>query len=252
MNYFKNRDIGLKMDHNSSIQVSSLALRTSDKIAELTEKIQLHIADGSWAPGYKLPTERALETEFGVARNTLRKALKKLEDAGKIIRHVGRGSFVALPAIATVNSPSLLERVIGASPSEVMEVRLLLEPWAASIASVRATVSDLEIMHECLEKASEASDILGFEIWDGKLHEAIISAAKNDLLETLYEAINAARHQPAWMKLKLRTVTDERRNMYQVQHYGIVEALKERNAAKATDLMREHLLTVRDALLCTA
>lgn len=237
------------MDRNTSPQVFSLRARTYDRLATLVERIERNIADGSWAPGYKLPTERVLEVEFGVARNTLRKGLKTLEDAGKIVRQVGRGSFVAASPGVMANQPSLLERVIGASPAEVMEVRLLLEPWAASIASVRATASDLTKMRECLEKALAAPDIPTFEVWDSELHGAIIAAAKNDLLETLYEAINAARHQPEWMKLKSRIVTDERRKVYQSQHYGIVEALYERDAAKATDLMRDHLFSVRDDLL---
>lgn len=47
-----------------------------------------------------------------------------------------------------------------------------------SQASVRATAVDLIKMRKCLEKASAASDIPEFEVWDSELHGTIISAAK--------------------------------------------------------------------------
>lgn len=237
------------MDQVAPPPPPSTRARATDVLAALVARIEQNIASGVWGAGHKLPTERELEDEFGVARNTVRKGLKKLEAAGKIVRHVGRGSFVAEPAARSEPGLNLLERVTGASPTEVMEVRLLLEPWAASIAATRATVADLAAMRDCLTKAEAAADVPEFETWDGKLHEVIIAAAKNDLLACLYEAINTARHQPEWMKLKLRTVTDERRRVYHGQHRAIADALYERDAAKASDLMREHLLAVRMSLL---
>jgi DNA-binding FadR family transcriptional regulator len=236
------------MDQEIPSPMPSSRTRAGHILADLIGRIQRSIDDGTWPAGHKLPTERELEGAFGVARNTVRRGLKQLEDAGKIVRHVGRGSFVAEPA-KPPQVAGLLERVIGASPSEVMEVRLLLEPWAASLAATRATVADLATMRDCLANAAASIDVPEFEVWDGKLHEVIIASAKNGLLTSLYEAINAARHQPEWMKLKLRTVTDERRANYQTQHLAIVDALHERDAALAADLIRDHLLEVRGALL---
>jgi DNA-binding FadR family transcriptional regulator len=130
-----------------------------------------------------------------------------------------------------------------------MEVRLVLEPWAASLAASRATAADLAHMRECLARSEAAPDVATFEVWDGKLHECIIGSAKNELLLGLYEAINMARHQPEWMKLKQRTVTPERRAKYEHDHRQIVEALEERNAAAVSDRIHEHLVAVRLALV---
>ncbi|HWI84745.1 MAG TPA: FCD domain-containing protein, partial [Sphingomonas sp.] len=219
-------------------------------ISRLVERVEDNIANGSWKPGFRLPTERELEREFGIARNTLRKGLKRLEDAGKIVRYVGRGSFIAnLAADAAPPPLPLLNRVVGASPTEVMEIRLALEPWAASLAAKRATAADLSRMRECLAKAEAAVGVVEFEIWDGQLHQAIIGAAKNELLLALYEAIDLARNQPEWMKLKERTVTPDRRLQYQREHGEIVQALLERNAEAASDAIRNHLLAVRLSLV---
>lgn len=216
--------------------------------AALLARIDRAIESGAWPPGHQLPTERALEAEFGVTRATLRSGLKRLEAAGKIVRHVGRGTFVAAPVDASRVEP-WLQRVLGASPAEVMEIRLALEPWAARLAAARATATDLTRMRDCIAEAGKAAGVQQFEHWDGELHKAIVDAAKNGLLSALYEAVDTVRRQGEWLAQKLRTVTPERRETYQRQHGEIVDALVDRDAERAANLARRHLLGVRRTLL---
>jgi DNA-binding FadR family transcriptional regulator len=218
--------------------------------------IEDNIADGSWTAGYRLPPERDLEKQFGVSRNTLRKSLKQLQDQGRIVRHVGRGSFVATPGQDASSHPpseaaadSLVRRIHGASPAEIMEVRLVIEPAAVELAALRANAADVRRFRECVEKSEAAQDVGSFELWDGQLHVAIVSASKNSLLIDLYSTMNETRNQPEWLRLKHRSLTPERRQVYQDQHRRIVEALADRDADTARSELRDHLLLVRSNLL---
>ena len=53
------------------------------------------LAQGEWKPGAAIPSERQLTGRFGVSIGTLRKAIDELVAEGIIVRHQGRGTFVA-------------------------------------------------------------------------------------------------------------------------------------------------------------
>lgn len=118
---------------------------------EVAASLKQKIASGQWGDDLRLPAERDLAGEFGVSRNTIRLALQRLEDAGALVRQVGRGTFVAAE-----KSPSLaaiVKRMEGASPSDVMETRLLIEPSAAADAATNGSFAELQRVREAHERA---------------------------------------------------------------------------------------------------
>src|SRR5688572_27744725 len=105
--------VGTQMDQAKPAR-SNIRRRASDSVDSACRRIERNIKLGMWKPGHRLPTERELQVELGVARNTLRKGLQRLEREGKIVRHVGRGTFVAELKAATPQN--FLERLSGCSP----------------------------------------------------------------------------------------------------------------------------------------
>jgi GntR family transcriptional regulator, transcriptional repressor for pyruvate dehydrogenase complex len=222
----------------------------------LEQHVKSRIHDGTWPPGYQLPTERELAEVFGMARNTLRKALAGLEQEGVIERHVGRGTFVAQPApttnsVETTSAEALLARIHGASPIDVMDLRLVLEPPFIEAATMRATSRDRQQIAHCIQKSEKATGVLEFEHWDGAFHHAILAATHNQLLVDLYEAINGVRRQPEWEIMKSRSLTAEVLASYRKQHRRLFRAVMDRDAATARDAAREHLISVRESLIGT-
>jgi DNA-binding GntR family transcriptional regulator len=63
----------------------------------ITETLRARISGGEFAPGMSLPSEAALCAEYGVARNTLRRALDQLAGEGLIEARPGRGRVVISP-----------------------------------------------------------------------------------------------------------------------------------------------------------
>ena len=103
----------------------------------------------------RLPTERELSERFGIGRRVLRRALGRLEQDGKIVRHQGRGTFVAGAPIG--DRPDGAEDPVGggkdllslldiANPVELVELRLSLEPAMCRFAALRSSRLDVERM----------------------------------------------------------------------------------------------------------
>ena len=107
-----------------------------DSVQKIAFDLSAKIESGEWADGFRLPPERSMAAEHGLARNTLRQALAALEQRGLIVRQVGRGTFVkaeSRPALAD----GLLAKMRNASPVDLIEVRLIIEPQAAALAAER-------------------------------------------------------------------------------------------------------------------
>jgi len=80
---------------------------------QVADKIKQRIDSGEWRDGESIPPEKALCTEYDVARGTMRQALKQLEDEGVLRREQGRGTFVSLSsAITTRTSTNHLAFVV--------------------------------------------------------------------------------------------------------------------------------------------
>jgi DNA-binding GntR family transcriptional regulator len=67
--------------------------------ARIAEQLRERLAGA--APGSALPSETSLAAEFGVVRNTVRRALAELESDGVIVTLPGRGRVTSEPAAAT-------------------------------------------------------------------------------------------------------------------------------------------------------
>ena len=216
---------------------------THDGARRIREFISKAANDTTFRAGAKLPTERELAKRFAVPRHAVRKTLAQLEAEGSIIRHVGRGTFLA-------GSTSPAERltadnVAHTSPAELMDARLRIEPALAELIVTNATAADLQRMETCIEKAERAGSLDEFELWDAALHQAFANATHNRFIVRVLDMVAAVREQSAWGKLKDRIVTPERRLKYQEEHRAIVEALKGRDAERARESILAHLQHAR-------
>lgn len=214
--------------------------------AQVATLLEQEVTERCLGPGSKLPTEREFAQRSGQSRTTVRRALKALEAQGRIVRHVGRGTFLAPPAPDGTREDATNETI---SPAQIMAVRLLIEPHTMPLVVAAATPADFSEIDRCLRGGDDAQDYHEFELWDAALHRALARAAHNSLLSQICQMINDARHQPLWGNLKRRSSTPERRGEYKRDHHQIVTALVERDAETAYTAMHTHLLRVRAYIL---
>lgn len=68
---------------------------------QLADHIEARINAGDLPPGSRLPAERNMATEYGVAYLTVRRAMQELRERGLIRSVIGRGTYVTGPKDAT-------------------------------------------------------------------------------------------------------------------------------------------------------
>lgn len=182
------------------------------------------IIEGRMAPGERLG-ETNLAAELQVSRTPVRDALRRLEQDRLIVAIPG-------PAYA-VYRPSLQDL------ADLYSARALLEGGAARLAAQHQT-HEVEEMERVLDQMSEAYDADSLQVLrdlDTRLHELLIQASGNLVIQELHIHLsNRLRH--------LRSMTGDantRRTQILGQHAAIVAALRGGDSAKAEEVTRAHI-----------
>lgn len=238
----------LKTQYNP-LERAQDSLDDRPEIAETVARLRAHIEVMLQRRERKLPPERRLSTEFGVGRNAIREALAILENDRVVVRHVGRGTFVAsgagiappqLQALA-LGGALAIDSSVGLSPRELLEVRYALEPAIAELAAHAARAADLAHMRDCMQRREEASDLDAYEHWDFALHMSIAKATHNSVLIEMLDLVNRLRRSASWRRFRRPSIKPDQRSKSDAQHRAIVQAIAGANPQAAFAAMRAHL-----------
>ena len=142
----------------------------------------------------------------------------------------------------------ILKRLSGASPSDILAVRLIIEPQAAASVVSSATGADIKLIREAHEQAVNAEDLASFERWDAELHSRIYTATRNELLISLNDLLGDIRNRAPWIRLKKKVITEAKRREYCGHHEEIVEAIAQRDSEGASEAMNRHLTIIIEDL----
>ncbi len=205
----------------------------------VTDAIKDIIRNENLKPGDRLYSEKQLSERLEVSRSSIREALRMLEVSGIIKVYQGKGVFIndqdtmvhPVQDWVVENAESLKEH---------FEVRLLIEPHAASVAAQRASSKDLEILQKTY------NDFVGFVqsgnvaraiATDGAFHLAIAKATRNRTLivlmrtmeQTLNEGWYASLHVPGRLDSSI------------AEHFELLQAIEAKDSVLAASTMEKHL-----------
>lgn len=212
--------------------------------SESLDSLKAYIAEGNFAPGDRLPSERVLTEALGMKRATLRRALDVLEQEGVIWRHVGKGTFLAEEKTEPERAPWLDEISRRLTPVKMMRARLSIEPAIAREAAINASGEALTRITEAIEGAEKASDWASYEEYDDRFHHAIAEATDNPLLVALFRQMNGVQRAVAWNSVVRETERPPRTHGSFAEHRAIAEAVRNRDPQAAHDAMRRHIGSV--------
>ncbi len=202
--------------------------RPSGLFDQVVARLREQITSGAWPVGSRIPTEPELVQQLGVARNTVREAVRALAHNGLLdIRH-GSGTYVT----ATSELAEVMQRRFAAADrQDVTEVRGTLEAKAAALAARRRTDDDLRRMETLLdqrERAWASGDREAFVDADTSFHLSVVAASHNEVLIELYADLGRVIRE----SLRSHFAPDLRPDAY-MDHRRLFEAIRDASPERA-------------------
>ena len=230
-----------------------------DRYEEALDALQEMISGEQLAEDGRLPTERELSERLGIGRRVLRRALGKLERDGKIVRHQGRGTFVAdrqpdggawsgIEAAFERGGKHLISLLDIANPVELVELRLSLEPVMCRFAALRSSRLDVERLRRQAELSAQAETFVAYQEADTTFHRMIAELSRNSVFIKLQALVSTALQDTALERFGEHGHCFKRQAEHVAFHRAIVDAIAERDVDGAERLMQEHLSDVHRSL----
>lgn len=203
----------------------------------MARKIVSDIQKRSLRPGTKLDPEHVMVQKFGVARATVREALRFLELQGtlRIKAGPGGGPVVSVPGVDHLTSAiSLQLQFANATFEAVLDARRSIYPTLVAEAAEKANHQDLVALRlsvDRLDKASEDSEATEDEA--RRFYELVAIASKNLVLGFLVNSLHRMS-QRSGIKYDL-----EHRQAFAKNTRLILETIEAGDVGKAHALSRK-------------
>lgn len=220
------------------------AIKSETYAERIARRVMAMIATGELSPGDVLPAQRELADSFQVSRTVLREAFGTLATRGLISVQHGRPTVVNDPSHWNTLDPAVLMLLRAeVTLRELMELRFVVEPEAASLAAQRITDEELDGLRPLLDPLHNVAQDKHVEA-DTAFHQGIIRATQNTVL-----LIN--------MSSVVDLLRESRRVTFRVEdgiplgaawHRAIMEALEQRDPEAARRAMTGHLKQVESTL----
>ncbi len=222
-------------------------VRKARRYEQVAEQIQRLIIRGVLKPGDRLPPERELTRKFGVARSSIRDAIRTLEVMGILEPRQGHGTVVreisADSLVVPLASVLMRKREMIA---ELVDVRRMIEPALARRAAVNATVEELAQLEDILDR-QQAKMRRGEPTIDedSEFHYTVALAARNSVILKVLDLLMDLLRESRTRSLQV----PGRIERSYAGHRRILRALKRRDAGAAETAVRKHLKEIEDIVL---
>lgn len=189
--------------------------------------------------GNKLPSERTIMEELDLSRNSVREALRQLENMGFIKSNHGQGNFLINQAGRGFSEIfSMLLLMHQTDRSEFLILRRSLETEAFKQAMINRSEQDLQTLQQAVEKMNQATNQNQIEEAEKIFHHTLMTAGQNKLFVMIMQALSTL--EDTYRHETLSLLEDDRKRLLLQVHQDIVQALQVRDMQKGYQAMQRH------------
>ena len=211
----------------------------------IAEKIVEFIATSDLKVGDRLPTEQTLAQQLGVSRTMVREAVKILSASGRVRTRRGSGIYVSDRRLSS--SGTVMNLFMPVDPEHMLalfEFRCMQEMLTTRLATERITMVELRALERTVILNRQGAETGQWELFienDNAFHQSIAEATHNPfLVDTIATVLRLQRRA---VKIMTGGAPGSWLNSAQ-QHEAIFTAIKDGNAAAASEAMKSHVETV--------
>jgi GntR family transcriptional repressor for pyruvate dehydrogenase complex len=242
----RHRELPVAKPNQSSDHLPGLdeAIRIVPAYELVVDRIRLALHMGTYLPGERLPSERAIAEQLGVSRVTVREALRVLQ--GEHYLRTSRGATGGA-VVLQLDEPidDLRRRMAKRLPEfeAIIDFRLAVECAAARLAARNRTQEHIDHAAQAINELAHSKDLASFRRADGAFHLVIADASGNRLL---HRAIQGAR---AAMFLQLDTIDLHlSQKSSSREHRRVLAAIVNQRPQAAERAMAAHMESTRAAI----
>lgn len=211
-------------------------------------KIKEMIVSGELRPGDRLPREADLAARLGLARNSLREAVRALCVMNILVVRQGDGTYVT-----SLDSPRLLEALNFVvdfhrddSVLQFLEMRRVIEPAAAAMAAMRIGDEELEQLKKLLNEIGPEAQVDQLVSNDLEFHRSIAMASGNTVLASFVDGLSAPTQRARiWRGITEQGAFDRTFS----EHRAVYDAIAAHQPDVARAWMTVHIAGVEQWLL---
>lgn len=197
---------------------------------DVVSQLRNILLEGEVPPGARIP-ERDLCTRLQISRTPLREALKVLAAEGLVLLLPNRGARAA--------------KLTSKDVHDLFEVCQGLEALAGELACERISDKAIDAVakaHAEMVKHYKDKNLQQYYVCNRMIHEAIVNAAANPALSSLYESVTARIRRARYVT----PMTPPRWAVAVQEHDAILNALQRRDGIGLAHILRAHLRHKRE------
>ncbi len=195
-------------------------------------------------PGDKIPTENELAESLGVARNSVREAIKILVFLGVLEIRRPEGTFVCNGFSESMINPMIYGIILnqGDSCDSLMELREMTEAGVIRLAMEKETEEDLEKLKNALAFMKEAffqepQDLQASFEADNRFHDTIMEMGRNIMVSKINNIVRILTESVRYHTVS-DMITSGRAGELYAAHERIYRKLCEKDTAKLNECIR--------------
>ena len=221
------------------------SLKKESVVQSVINRLTDGMRRGELKPGDKIPTEPELAESLGVARSSVREAIKILTYLGVLESKRHEGTFVCSGYEESMIDPMVYGIILNKDSFEnLMELREMTEAGMMRLAIKNHTEEELTELEGLLTEmeatlgGTDEESVRAFFEADDNFHDKIAEMGKNAMADKINRVVRTLTYAVRYETVSSMITSGKGRQLLQA-HVELFEAIKNGNSSGLSDKVRE-------------